>query len=576
MSRLLLTVSRRRFLFIALAGALVVMIALNLQTGLCIMIAAADSGSTSDNAAGDPGAGAVIAPVRPDCEVTNTPTNTPTSTPTNTPTDTPTNTTTDTPTETPTNTPTDTPTNTPTDTPTYTPTNTPTETPTNTPTDTPTNTPTRTRPPRKTPTPTFTPYTPPTDPPTTVPTVTPTSTFKPRPRINTPVPTPRCTRFCPDWLLYHANMTHDWEIYRLDGPDAYTNVSQGVGEGWEDIEPSRSPDSQWAVFASNRTGNWELFVARTAGSELVQLTFNAQARDVDPNWGPDDLIAFETSRDGNWEIYLFDIVTGAEVRLTDHAASDVNAYWMPDGHSLVFESDRDGTWQIYRVDIETKVVTLLSDGIGDDRDPVVSPDGEWIAFNSTRNGEPEALSLMNTDGTDIRRFTAPSARVMNPAWSPEGSLIAYESDLDGDLDIYVYQPSTGLSRQLTDNDVADYAPTWRCSDYVLVFTSDVTGDPNLFEASVLPIDAPGIDVWTDANQLTTPITDDVYPVDTQAEEDASREGRVPSTDGICHTFVSTCEGYPTFPQVEMLELTPDTTLTRPDPWKPIGVVPQCR
>jgi len=371
-------------------------------------------------------------------------------------------------------------------------------------------------------------------------------------------------------------MTHDWEIYRLDGPDAYTNVSQGVGEGWQDIEPSRSPDSQWAVFASNRTGNWELFVARTDGSELVQLTFNVQARDVDPIWGPDDLIAFETSRDGNWEIYLFDIVTGAEKRLTDSPASDINAYWMPDGASLVFESDRSGTWQIYRADIRSQAVTLLSDGIGDDRDPVVSPDGTQIAFRSSRGGEPDALYVMNLDGSDVRRISETSGRVQNQAWSPDGELIAYESDADGDLDIYVYQPSTGLSRQLTDNEVADYAPTWRCNAYVLVFTSDVIGDPNLFEASVLPLGEPGIDVLTEATQFTTPVTDDVYPVDTQGEEDASREGRVPSTGGVCLTFVSTCEGYPAFPQVEMLQLQPDTTLTRPDPWKPIRVVPQCR
>lgn len=371
-------------------------------------------------------------------------------------------------------------------------------------------------------------------------------------------------------------MTHDWEIYRLDGPDLFTDVSQGVTTDWDDIEPSRSPDSQWAVFTSNRTGNWELFLARTDGTEVHQLTFNAQARDVDPVWGTGDLIAFETTRDGNWEIYLFDLISGLDTRLTDDPGSDLNAFWMPDGQSVVFESDRSGGWQLYRADILTKEVTLLSDGTADDRDPNVSPDGELIAFNSMRNGEPEALYLMNADGSDVRRFTEPGERVTSAAWSPNGAMIAYESDLDGDLDIYVYQLATGLTRQETDNEVADYAPTWRCGQDLLVFTSDVSGDPNLFEASVLPISAPGIDVLTEATQFTSPITDDVYPVDTQSEEDASREGRVPSPDGVCHTFTSTCTGYPPFPQVEMLELQPDTTMTRPDPWEPVIVIPQCR
>ena len=76
---------------------------------------------------------------------------------------------------------------------------------------------------------------------------------------------------CPDWLVYHTNMTGDWEVFRLgelpDEPDAEANLSQGVGERVVDVSPARSPDAEWIAFASNRDGNWELYIGRTNGTE---------------------------------------------------------------------------------------------------------------------------------------------------------------------------------------------------------------------------------------------------------------------------------------------------------------------
>lgn len=367
-------------------------------------------------------------------------------------------------------------------------------------------------------------------------------------------------------------MTRDWEIYRLDGPGLFADVSQGIADGVHDIEPSRSANSEWVVFTSNRTGNWELFLTRSDGSDLRQLSSNTQAMDIDPAWGPGNLIAFESSRDGNWEVYLFDVQTGVEVRLTADPASDINAYWMPDGRSIVFQSDRSGAWQIYRFDLDTAVTTLLSDGTADGRDPVVSPDGTQVVFRSSRASELSALYLMNADGSDVRQISDPAERVMNPAWSPDGMLIAYESSADSDLDIYVFELATGLTRKVTDNVIADYAPTWRCGSNSLVFTSDASGNANLFEISALPIDAPPADVLLTATQLTSSPADDVYPVDTQSEEDASREGRVPSLDaGQSQSFDAVGGDFPPFPRINLLSLALDPTSTRPGAWNTISV-----
>jgi Tol biopolymer transport system component len=78
----------------------------------------------------------------------------------------------------------------------------------------------------------------------------------------------------------------------------------------------------------------------------------------------------------------------------------------------------------------------------------------------------------------------------DPVWSNDDQRIAYESDLDGDRDIYVYEISSGLTRLMTDNGVADYAPTWICNSSTVVFVSEIAGDANIYDADSSPIDGP--------------------------------------------------------------------------------------
>ncbi|HML20569.1 MAG TPA: PKD domain-containing protein [Aggregatilinea sp.] len=347
---------------------------------------------------------------------------------------------------------------------------------------------------------------------------------------------PTCQVGCPDWLIYHTNETGDWEIFRLDGfdPEAREtyNVNLSNGEDVEDMAPSRSPNNEWVVFTSNRDGNWELYVAPSDGdaSQIERLTYNAIAIDTDPIWGPNNYVAFETTRDGNWEIYLIDMTTGREYRVTDDPESDLNPFWSPDGAKLVFQSNRSGMWQLYELDLRSMRLTLLSDGSGDDVDPQYSFDGQHIIFRSYRdtgdNGN-SVIYMMDADGRNPHPISDPNGDATNQVWSPDDQLIAYQSDLDGDLDIYVYDVASGETRKLTGNDIPDYAPMWRCDAETLVFTSDLPGNPDIYEADALPISAAPVDLNVDGAQMTYEEADDIYPEITPSEENASREGHLP-------------------------------------------------
>ena len=62
-------------------------------------------------------------------------------------------------------------------------------------------------------------------------------------------------------------------------------------------------------------------------------------------------------------------------------------------------------------------VARLTNNAADDVDPAWSPDGSQVAFVSTRDGNEEVY-IVNVDGTDVRRLTNNAADDGEPSWSP--------------------------------------------------------------------------------------------------------------------------------------------------------------
>jgi Tol biopolymer transport system component len=91
--------------------------------------------------------------------------------------------------------------------------------------------------------------------------------------------------------------------------------------------------------------------------------------------------------------------------------------------------------------------------------PAFSPNGKKIAFQSPRNGKQD-IYTMSANGTDQKRVTRSRKHDFNPAWSPDGTKIAFASQRHGNTDIYVInKDGTGLTR-ITTNEKFDFNPAW--------------------------------------------------------------------------------------------------------------------
>src|SRR6266496_1704203 len=113
--------------------------------------------------------------------------------------------------------------------------------------------------------------------------------------------------------------------------------------------PQFSPDGSKIVFESTRSGADEVWMCRSDGRDLIQLT---QLNSVTgtPRWSPDgQQIAFDSRAPGNADIYVMDSRDGSLRKLTNEASTDVVPSWSRDGRWIYFASDRNGEWQVWKM-----------------------------------------------------------------------------------------------------------------------------------------------------------------------------------------------------------------------------------
>lgn len=122
------------------------------------------------------------------------------------------------------------------------------------------------------------------------------------------------------------------------------------------------------------------------------------------------------------------------------------------------------------------------------KDPVMSPawspNGSqlaYVAFNVYKG--TSSVRVQDLSSGNARTIASGHGVNGAPAWSPDGHRIAFAKSADGDTDLFVYDLNTGQTRQLTRSSAIDTEPTWSPDGNKIVFTSDRGGRPQLYEMS---------------------------------------------------------------------------------------------
>jgi hypothetical protein len=315
-----------------------------------------------------------------------------------------------------------------------------------------------------------------------------------------PGPISAATRRTNGAIVFQTNRDGNDEIYVMN-PDG-TDQARLTNNAASDFGAACSRDGSKIAF--NR--GFDIFVMNADGSDQRSLTA-AAGMNIAPSWSPDGTrIAFHSSRDGNFEIYVMNADGSNQTRLTNNAAGDFTPSWSPDGQSLVFRSNRDGNNEIYVMAKNGSGQTRLTNSTLDDQEPRFSADGTKIVF--TRAAPTRQIMVMNADGTNPVQITSAGNNFF-PAVSPDGKKIAFNSDRDGNHEIYTMSFDGSAQVRVTNTFTLEDSPAWQTlflratvgvyrptTGQWLLRTSNSSGNPNLtFTFGGQPGDQPVAGDW---------------------------------------------------------------------------------
>jgi Tol biopolymer transport system component len=167
-----------------------------------------------------------------------------------------------------------------------------------------------------------------------------------------------------------------------------------------------SPDGRSLAFLSSQEGPEYLFVMDMATGAQRALARHGKSSILgNPDWAPDSRrIVFSSNWRIGHQIYLVDAESGQERRLSAFSAGGCEPRFRPDGKRVVYVkrghlSDKS---RLVEHDPETGEETVLVDWPALNYDPVYSPDGSELAFASNITGEYQVYRQRLADGRSWR------------------------------------------------------------------------------------------------------------------------------------------------------------------------------
>jgi hypothetical protein len=191
--------------------------------------------------------------------------------------------------------------------------------------------------------------------------------------------------------------------------------------------------------------------------------------------GQNGKIGFASNRDGNWEIYSVNPDGSGITNLTNNPALDVYPVWTPDGQDIAFHSDRDGPSRIYAMKADGSAPGVLCENSTGAF--AFSPDGQRLVWSESFSSGFGWLAIADPLGTrgwgvygrycDRRGLV--NGHMLDPAWSPDGTKIAYVLDDYPYRDIYVINADGTGNMQLTSGPSQEESPDWSPDGQRIVF-----------------------------------------------------------------------------------------------------------
>lgn len=191
---------------------------------------------------------------------------------------------------------------------------------------------------------------------------------------------------------------------------------------------------------------------------------------------------------------LGEVLTGTVSQLRDiaHEISDV-VYQEITGRRGAFATKimyvsaegaiGDMTYRLHYADYDGRRSQVLLESREPIMSPAWSPDGSQIAYVSFETDLPR-IYIQDLASGQRRQVSNFSGINSSPVWSPDGRKLAMVLSKDGSPDVYVLDLATDQLVQITDHPRAETEPAWTLDSQNVLFSSDRTGQPQIYQADL--------------------------------------------------------------------------------------------
>jgi dipeptidyl aminopeptidase/acylaminoacyl peptidase len=224
--------------------------------------------------------------------------------------------------------------------------------------------------------------------------------------------------------------------------------------------PAWSPNGKWIAYMSDYDGDeqWDIFIVSPTTGQVVNVTHTREIAEEYPHWSPDGRYLAYTVKPKTssvFEIDVFDMLMHDAKHITTETPADRlndNPIWSPDGKRIVYtQQQAKGTdSNILVADVATGRSDLLTPHEGEQLYYAndFSPDGKMLLITSNAASGYDNVGLLDIASKKISWLTKDKWEIRGGGFSPDGKHVTWMANVEGNTDIYVHDIVTGRTTAL--------------------------------------------------------------------------------------------------------------------------------